>query len=111
MGMNRGNYRPILLLLLCRPPDVDVVHYGDDHDDRDDIDAAGRTIDAPVGVVQDRRSSRSSAGMRGAPQDRATVDANVDDLAVVASSSYTSCRTLHGPTPRAARVARRGGGR
>ena len=55
MGMNRGNDRPILLLLLCRPPDVDVVHYGDNHDDRDDVDAAGRTIDA-----------------------RATVDANVE---------------------------------
>jgi hypothetical protein len=65
------------------PPDVDVVHYGNDHDDRDDVDAAGRTINAPVGV-RDRRSSRSSAGMGGTPQDRATVDVNVDDLAVVA---------------------------
>jgi hypothetical protein len=83
MGMNRGNDRPIHLLLLCRPPDVDVIHYGDDHDDRDDVNAAGRTIDAPVGV-HDRRSSRSSVGMRGTPQDRATVDANVDYLAVVA---------------------------
>jgi hypothetical protein len=82
-GWRRGNDRPILLLLLCRPPDVDVVHYGDNHDDRDDVDAAGRTIDAPVGV-RDRRSSRSSAGMGGTLQDRATVDANVDDLAVVA---------------------------
>ncbi len=82
-GWRRGNDRPILLLLLCHPPDVDVIHYGDDHDNRDDVDAAGRTINAPVGV-RDRQSSRSSAGMGGTPQDRATVDANVDNLAVVA---------------------------
>ena len=110
MGMNRGNDRPILLLLLCGPPEFDVINYGDDHDDRDDVDAAGQTINAPVGVVHDRGSSRSSAGMRGAPQDQATVDANVDNLAVIALSSYTLCQMLHGPTPCAARVARRGWG-
>ncbi len=65
------------------PPDVNVVHYGDAHDDRDDVDVAGQTINAPVGV-RDHQSSRSSAGMGGTPQDRATIDANVHDLAVVA---------------------------
>ncbi len=65
------------------PPDVDVLHYSDDHDDRDNVYAAGRTINAPVGI-RDRRSSRASTGMGGTPQDRATVDANVYNLAVIA---------------------------
>ncbi len=65
------------------PPDVDVLHYGNDHDDRDNVYAAGQTIDAPVGI-RDRRSLRSSTGMGGTPQDRATVDANVADLAIIA---------------------------
>jgi hypothetical protein len=82
-GWRRGNDRPILLLLLCRPPDVDVVHYGDNHDNRDNVNASRQTIDAPVGV-HNCRSSQSSAGMGGTPQDQATVDANIDDLAIVA---------------------------
>jgi hypothetical protein len=70
------------------PPDVDIVHYGDDHDNCDNVNAAGRTIDAPVSV-HDRRSSRSSAGMRPRRTERPLMRTSTISPSLH-SSSYTS---------------------